>query len=185
MSPRRIAFWLLASAGVAVGHISGYVVAHPDTAAREVALGGHAYLPVVASILVPTGILIALGWAVHTARTLGLSGQIRARRLAVAQIGLFLIQEFGERALMGDGATAAFSERGVWLGLLAQIVVAFLVTRAINVVRRVVRCIVSSGRLASSVPRLVPTQLLPVLAPIAPATVAVGLRAPPVGCHSN
>lgn len=170
---------MLATAGVAVGHIAGYAIAHPDGAAREVALGGHAYLPAAAATVIPVGVVAALWWAVRTARALGLAGQIDWRRLAAAQVGVFVAQEIGERFVNGEGLDAVVSERGVWLGLVAQVVVAFLATRGIDVVRRAVRAVVEGRPVTTNLPRpqiLVPTVLAPT---VAPATVAVGLRGPP------
>lgn len=170
---------MLATAGVAVGHIAGYVLAHPDGAAREAALGGHAYLPAAAATIIPVGVAAALWWAVHTARSLGLAGQIDWRRLAVAQVGVFVFQEIGERFVGGEGLDAVVSEPGVWLGLVAQVVVAFLAVRGIDLVRRAVRAVAAGRAVTTNLPRpsiLVPTVFVPA---VAPATVAVGLRAPP------
>ena len=180
MAPRRIAFWMLAVAGVAVGHIVGYGVAHPDAAGREAALGGHAYLPVVASIVVPIGVLTALVWAVRTAAALHLAGRIDVRHLAVAQVAIFGCQEIAERVISGAGPTSALTERGVWVGIVAQVLVAVIVVRSIDLVRRAVR-FVSRGQ-----PRTVgaaraerPWFPRPVWrSTVAP--VAVGLRAPPM-----
>ncbi len=94
---------MLAVAGVAVGHIAGYAIAHPDAAGREAALGGHAYLPVAASVIVPLGVLTALVWAVRTARTLHLAGRIDVRHLVVAQLAVFGCQEVAERLVSGAG----------------------------------------------------------------------------------
>lgn len=166
-------------AGVAVGHIVGYALAHPDVATREAALGGHAYLPTVATAVIPLGVLTALWWAVRTARLLGLAGQIDWRRLAAAQVVVFLCQEMGERSVGGEGVSAAVSERGVWFGLLAQIVVAFLVTRGIDAVRRVIRAVTAGRPITSRLPRHCIVLPAAPVASVAPATVAVGLRAPP------
>jgi hypothetical protein len=180
MDPRRIAFWMLAVAGVAVGHIAGYAIAHPDAAGREAALGGHAYLPVAASVLVPLGVVAALAWAVQTARSMGMSGHIDARRLALAQIGVFAVQEVAERIVNGAGAGSALAERGVWIGLVAQVVVALLVTRAVDLASRAVRFVVRGRRPTSTlVADVGPFRPHAVLRSIA-APVAVGLRAPPV-----
>lgn len=180
MSPRQIAFWMLATAGVAVGHIAGYGLAHPDAAAREAALGGHAYLPGVASIVVPLGVTTALVWAIRTARSLGMAGQIDATRLAAAQVAVFTLQELGERAITGDGALSALGERGVWFGLIAQVVVAHLVSRSVDVVRRIVRAVIAGPRrLTAALGQLT----VPSIVAAAPAsvisTVAIGPRGPP------
>lgn len=180
MTTRRVTFWMLATAGVAVGHVLGYAVAHPDTAAREAALGGHAYLPTAAALVVPVGVVVALVYAVRTARALGLQGEISARRLAAAQVGLFLCQELGERAVGGEGLHAVLNERGVWFGLVAQVLVAHLATHGIDLVRRAVRLVVA-GRPVTTVALRPAVVFAPTSTPTAvPATVAVGLRAPPV-----
>lgn len=170
---------MLATAGVAVGHIVGYALAHPDGAAREAALGGHAYLPAAAATAIPVGVVAALWWAIRTARSLGLAGQFDWRRLAAAQLAVFAVQELGERVVGGEGAAAVLSERGVWFGILAQIAVAYLAVRGIDLVQRVVR-LVSAGR---PVTTRLPLVLLfvphPPVSTSPHATVAVGLRAPP------
>lgn len=170
---------MLATAGVAVGHIVGYAVAHPDAAAREAALGGHAYLPTAAATVIPIGVGAALWWAVKTARSLGLAGSIDWRRLAAAQLGVFAFQEVGERLVGGEAATAVFAERGVWFGLVAQVLVAFVVTRFIDVVRRTVRLVTRGRPVTAQLPRL--SFSTPVAARIVVhvPTVSVGLRAPP------
>lgn len=170
---------MLVVAGVAVGHIAGYAVAYPDAAGREAALGGHGYLPVAAGIVVPLGVVAALVWAVRTARSMGMAGEIETRHLALAQSAVFLCQEVAERVVAGNGVTATLGERGVWFGLLAQVVVAFLVTRAVDLVRRATR-FVTGGRQPMGT-RLRPTRPL-LLHPVlwtTPMPVAVGLRAPP------
>lgn len=173
---------MLATAGVTVGHVLGYAIAHRDSAAREVALGGHGYLPGVAALVVPVGLVAALWWAVCTARALGLAGRIDPRRLAAAQVGLFAVQEVGERVVVGEGLDAVLSEPGVWMGFVAQVAVAHVVVAALEWVRRAVREMILGRRPRVRLglrPRLL---LAPDRAPATvPATVSVGLRAPPVG----
>lgn len=170
---------MLATAGVAVGHIVGYGVAHPGSAAREAALGGHAYLPAAASVLIPLGVASALVWAVRTSRQLGLRGRIRFGHLAAAQVGVFLSQEVLERAASGIPVSDVLTERGVWFGLLAQGLVAWLSTRAVDGVRRAARFVRTGARLVSGTPRPALTFVpVPVLRS-SPVVVAVGSRAPP------
>lgn len=171
---------MLAVAGVAVGHILGYAAAHPGGAAREAALGGHAYLPTVATLVIPLGVVAALAWAIRTSRQLGLAGAISFRTLAATQVAVFAVQEVGERAVVGDPVSAVLTERGVWLGLVAQVGVAYFVTRSIDAVRRVVRLLTRGGRVVRDDirPHL---SFVPAAAPAQRAVaVAVGLRAPPV-----
>lgn len=180
MSPRGIAISMLAVSGVAVGHIVGYAVAHPQAAAREAALGGHAYLPSAAAVAIPLGVAAALAWAIRTSRQLGLAGDIPFRTLALVQLGVFAVQEVGERLAIGDAASGVLTERGVWFGLVAQVVVAYLITRSIDAVRRVVHLITGGGRLLRDVIRP-PVSFVPVIVRVQRAVaIAVGLRAPPV-----
>ena len=87
---------MLATAGVAVGHMVGYVIAHPAGNGRAAALGGgHGYLPITATFVVPVGVVAALWWAVRTARDLGIVGTLDWRHLAAAQVALFTLQEVG------------------------------------------------------------------------------------------
>lgn len=181
MGPRGAALAMLAVAGVAVGHVLGYAVAHPDAAGREAALGGHAYLPAAASVAVPLGVVAALVWAVRTSRQLGVAATIPFRTLAVAQLAVFAAQEVGERLVGGQGAAAVLTERGVWVGLVAQLLVAAVVTRALHAVRRVARAVLRGGRVHRTPLPARPIVFAPAHAPRrAPASVAVGLRAPPV-----
>ncbi len=180
MAPRRIAFWMLAVAGVAVGHIAGYAIAHPDSAGREAALGGHAYLPIAASVIVPLGVVTALVWAVRTARTLDMGGRIDARHLVMAQVAIFGGQELAERFVSGAGVGSALAERGVWVGIVAQVVVAVVVVRSIDLVRRAVR-FVSGGRVRSvGLARAAAPRFPRALYRSTETPVAVGLRAPPM-----
>lgn len=171
---------MLAVAGVAVGHIIGYAVAHPYTATREAALGGHEYLPVAASVVVPIGVIAALVWGIQAARAMGMAGQIDPRRLALAQIGVFAVQEVGERAVSGAGAASVLVERGVWFGIVAQVVVAFLITRAVDLVTRAARFVVGGRRATIIRPALVAAFRPQAVIVTTVAAVSVGLRAPPV-----
>ncbi len=171
---------MLAVAGVAVGHITGYAIAHPDAAGREAALGGHVYLPIAASAIVPLGVFVALVWGIRTARTLDMAGRIDTRHLVMAQLAIFGAQEIAERIVSGAGAGSALVERGVWVGIVAQVVVAVVVVRSIDLVRRAVR-FVSGSRARSVGPALVAAPWLPrSLSWSTETPVAVGLRAPPM-----
>ena len=180
MSPRGVAISMLAVSGVAVGHVVGYGVAHPQAAAREAALGGHAYLPSVAAVAIPLGVVAALVWAIRTSRQLGLAGAIPFRTLALAQLGLFAVQEIVERVAVGEPASSVLAERGVWFGLLAQVAVAHVITRSVDAVRRVVQLLTGGGRVLRELV-CPPVSFVPATVRVQRAVaVSVGLRAPPV-----
>lgn len=145
----RATTWLLASGGVFIGHILGYAVAHPDHAERTLALSGHAYFGPAAAVVVPLGAIALLVTAVRMARRLDEAPSVG--ELAVVQVGLFLFQELVER-IPGTGAPLdAFAEPGVWAGLVAQVLLAALVVRAVRATARVVRHVCSGARPAVSV----------------------------------
>lgn len=140
----RATTWLLASGGVFVGHIIGYAVAHPDRADRALALSGHAYFGPAAAVVVPVAAVGLLVTAVRMARRLGEAPSVG--ELAVAQVGLFSFQELVER-IPGTGAPLdAFAEPGVWAGLVAQVLVAWVVVRAVRATAKVVRHVCSGAR---------------------------------------
>lgn len=179
MVVRRLAFAVLATAGVPVGHIVGYAVAHPGGAARAAALGGHSYLPGVTSLVVPLGVVTAFAWAIRTSRELGMAGCLRTRHLAAAQLGMFLLQETGERALGDAPIVELLAEPALWCGLAAQILVAHVSVRSIGWLRRAIRHVHHGPRVVASPLRLA-VRFLPLMSPRSPVTVTLlGSRAPP------
>ena len=95
------------------------------------------------------------------------------------QIALFTLQEVGERLVGGEGLEAVITERALGIGLLMQVVVAFIVVRGLSVVRCVVRGI-AQGLEVIDVLGDALTWVAPATSVATPwATVAVGLRAPP------
>lgn len=122
-SPLRHALvLLLAPAGIAVGHVVAYLLAHHDHDARHDALAGHGYFEFFAGVAA----LCALGVVVRavTWERRGQPGRLRVRLLALAQMSGFLLLEVGERAVAGVGPSAVLHEPAVWLGLGAQALVA-------------------------------------------------------------
>lgn len=176
---RRLHTLLLAFAGVLLGHIAGYSAADPSRAVEELGLGGHAYIGSVAVVVVPAGLLAMLAVAVQSVRRNG-RGLPTARDLGVAQVGLFVVQELLERVPGSGSPLAAAGERAVWLGLVAQVLIAWTVARLLRWTARIVRQVLRPARRLTPV---VPVVLVPagvLSTPIAPA--ARGLphrRGPP------
>lgn len=168
----RATTWLLAIAGVFVGHLVGYTLAHPDEADRALALSGHAYFGPAASVLVPLGAMAMLVVAVRTARRLGEAPTVL--QLAGAQVGLFAVQEVAERAVGSEGAARVIAERGVWLGLVAQVAIAWLSVRLVGLTARVVRRVVLGDRPS---PKVAPRLVVRAIAAVAPCR-SVELRLP-------
>lgn len=146
----RVSLWLLASAGVLVGHVIGYAVAHPDDVDRSVALAGHAYMGPVGTILIPLGLLAVLGIAIRTVRRGRATDVPTLRHLATAQVALFLVQEVLERAAGPVAPSTVFTERGVWFGVVAQVLVAWVALRLVRFSVAVVRAVASGPKVATS-----------------------------------
>jgi hypothetical protein len=142
--PRRTSLWLLATAGVVVGHLLGYAIAHPTGSDRAAALAGHEYLGDVGTVVLPLGLLAVMAIAVRTVRRLGDAPTVV--QLASLQIALFGVQEVLER-IPGPGAPVdVLTERGVWFGVLAQVVVAWVALRLVHHTARVVRRLAAGAR---------------------------------------
>lgn len=175
---------LLAAAGVAVGHVLGYAAAHPRDVVAHLSLGSHGYLPGAMAIVVPLGIAAGLVHAVRTARLLGVGGAISVRGLAATQLALFGVQEVVERAATGmspAGVLASLAaEPGVWLGLVAQLLVAWMLVGAVGVTRRIVARAIGRRRLAAARASLAPPAPVQPTVRSRPAVGAVGVRGPPL-----
>ena len=180
---RRTSLWLLATAGVVIGHLVGYAVAHPTGSGRAAALAGHEYLSGVGTVLLPLGLVAVVAIAVRTVRRLDDPPTLTS--LASLQVALFLAQEVLER-IPGPGAPVdVLGERGVWIGIVAQVVVAWLALRLVHRTVGVVRRLVAGVR-----PRLTATPLLlprsgPIVAVCGAAVAGLlpSRRGPPVALH--
>jgi hypothetical protein len=126
---RFLALGVLAVGMAQVGHALGYLVAHPSAEHRRLALGGHAYFGHLVEVLLPLT-LAAVAWLVWVE----MRGRWRLRpgSLALAQVVAFGTQELAERALAGHGLETLAREPALWVGLAAQVLVAWL---AVGVVR--------------------------------------------------
>lgn len=151
---RRISLGLLAIAGVLVGHALGYLVAYPDDAERAMAGAGHGYLGPVAAVVAPFGLAAVLAIAVRTVRRLAAAPSLW--QLAGVQVLVFAAQEVLER-IPGPGQPVdVITERAVWFGLVAQLLVAWLSLRLVGLTARVVRAVARAPRprLVASPPRV-------------------------------
>ena len=126
----RLATWSLVPAGVVVGHLAAYVLAHPDALERRHALAGHDRfsLLVVPAVLCAASLLARAVVLEHRGRRL----QVSWRGLAAAQAGTFVVLEVAERLAVWGSPAGTVSEPALWLGLIAQLVVAWLLSLALR-----------------------------------------------------
>ena len=119
---RRYGF-LAVPFGVFVGHVVGYRLAHPGGTDRQAALGStHGYLGASTWIGLALAV-VALAWSVLE----GVRGHrvgFRASTLLRAQALAFVALELLERIGSSDPISGALHERGVWVGLAVQVVLA-------------------------------------------------------------
>ena len=121
---QRLAFLVLAANGAVFGHAAGYAV----TSGASV---GHGYLPAVAAVLVPLGIVAA--FVLAGGRGAG-GGYELARRLLTAQVVVFLSWESAERLVASVGLPALLTESAVIAGLAAQLLGLALLVAALRLV---------------------------------------------------
>lgn len=135
MTVRRLATMLLASVGALVVHQLAYLTAHPEDAARQLALAGHAYLGPAASVLVPLAMVAGVAHVIGSARR-SLGGRRASFRLLLAmQTALFFGQEVIERS---GSLERTFAEPAMLIGLALQVPVAWLLVRAAGEIRKVI-----------------------------------------------
>ena len=121
LSSAPVVVALAAPLGVVAGHTLGYQAADPH--AHVVS---HSYLGAVAAIAAPLAVA-ALAWAALSETRLGPRPAVPTGSLVAAQWALFVGQEMAEHALAGHGPAEALRSPAVWLGLVAQALVALAV----------------------------------------------------------
>jgi hypothetical protein len=127
----------MALGGAVAGHCLAYLVAIPSHDARHVVLAetGHGYWP-VAVVAALAASLLAVGWVAMRHARAAVAGRVRvgdvsrwlAPRLAAVQLLLYGAGEVTERVVAGVPLAELLHEGLLPWGLLAQLVVALLVT---------------------------------------------------------
>lgn len=176
-----------AVAGLVLGHALSYVIAMPDPHHRDLLLQrtGHDYLPVFGQAALML-FLAAIAMVVFRASRRG-AGRAEgfaplAGRLALVQVGAFMVQEVAERLLSGSGLHDLGQGHVLVVGVATQIAVA--VAGAV-LLRWLARASERLGEVLGSaiaLPRPVPAFALPISADLASARVEIashGQRAPP------
>lgn len=146
-SPRRVFLALAAVAGVVVAHVVDYLLLFPSGMHRSGHLEatGHGYWPVAVGAALATGAVTAMLVAAR-AVVRGCSLDVRWRELVVWQAGAFLLMEVAERAAAAAPVEALPTAPELWLGLLLQAPVAWLVARVLGTLERVASTLRASSR---------------------------------------
>lgn len=165
---------LVAWAGVLAGHMLGYGV---SGLLGAISATPHAHLDPLADVLVPLGAIALTAIAATDPSRSGWRRGLTVPRLAGVQSVLYLVLEWGERAVQGHGLAELLS-LPVIAGFVAQLVVAVVVVSTVRLVWRATRI---RPLVMAPWPRLVPAEPR---APL-PATTrdprhGAGARAPPV-----
>lgn len=181
----------VALAGVVAGHAATYLVMTAGSPAELLAASGHGYLDAAGRLSVAAGLF---GVLLLCARRLrgdpsidGLGIVPLALRLAAIQVGVFLVQEVGER--WASGAPVAGVLGLLPIGIAFQIAIAALGAVLLRSVLRAVERL-SRGLAARRIGRAEDRVPAPALAPEAPRTAAGAftswtLRGPPQASGSR
>jgi hypothetical protein len=193
---RRLPLAAAAVAGAAFGHTLLYLVAVPDTQARMTVLAetGHGYWSVAVAAAIVLGLFSLAGTAAgHLLAGLGRTGQppaglgpgglgSMARRLALLQTGIFLVQEAVERLAAGTPLSLLEHHRVLLDGILVQVLVALGVAAVLHLLGRAAEAVGRALRRPAAPGRQL--DLGPLPAPPARASRRPGayghIRAPPL-----
>ena len=177
----------VAVAGLVVGHLLSYVIAVPDPYHRDLVLRrtGHGYLPVFGQAALMLFVAAIAMVIIRTSRGRA-DREMRfvtlAARLALVQVGAFMLQEVAERLLSGSGLHDLGGGRTLLVGVAAQIAMALA---GATLLRWLARTSDRLGEVLGSgfpIPRPVPAFALPVFTDLTSGrieAVSRGQRAPP------
>lgn len=179
-------FWigLLALAGVTGAHALAFLFVAPDPHARTHLLveTGHStwFWPLTAlfaALMAGCAGSLASRWRSRPSSWLGV-----ACALVSLQLGGFTLLEAAERVTSGGSVTELVTQPVFLVGLVAQVLIALLITGVLSLVVEVVVALrrgISSAPEASSSPQ--PRPLLSIASPrISPARSPCGSRGPPL-----
>jgi hypothetical protein len=125
--PARVAWSvLLLPGGMAIGHVLGYRLAALWGAPAPAPTGGHGYLQALLLLAAPFVTIVLVRSFLGGARA-GIT-PIRFVSLAAAQIGLYMAVEVTEFAAAGISPLASLVEPSLVIGVLAQVIVAGLLS---------------------------------------------------------
>jgi len=180
---------LIAPAGVMIGHALTYLLAVPDPAERAavMAASGHQWWKlgtVVGPALAAAGLVVLI---IAILRRPPDGGRFRRElgrwllpRLAAGQLSLFLVIETAERAFVGDPVSGDLYHEIIEHGVLAQTVVALVVTGLCWCLALAVdRACVAIARVAVPSPVGLPATARSLLHPARVRRGLLNARAPP------
>jgi hypothetical protein len=143
MRRSRIVMALAVPFGFVAGHAAGYGFAHHDHADHAAAMAGHGYFSSLTTVAVPL-LLLSLGCAVWNGR--------RGERfdLGIAPMAAQLVTVFGAIELvehLADGVPMdhILADPALWIGVVAQIAVAFLLQLLLRLLYKVGGKLTSAG----------------------------------------
>lgn len=175
---RSLSVVALAWAGATLGHVVGYLLAHPDAAARHARLAatGHGSFGLLAAAAAAAGVGALAVLALRRDGRMG-SGSL-VLRLVPLQTAILCAGEVVER---GMDPGAAFRDPAVLLALAVQAVVAGAAALLVRAAHLAVDAVRARRRLPLRAPgRLPRPALVPLPAVAAPRSSSGRRRAPPL-----
>lgn len=163
--------------GFVTGHLVGFGLGHRDVGDGAAVEAGHEYLGSltrVSLLLLVASLLVSL-WSGARNRP------IRPRYATAAGqlVGVFAVIEVIEHLALGWSLTHILTEPALWLGLLAQLVVAALVVAALRLFARIGTLIaVGVSEPPTRSAEAPAMRVLPLVAPV--ALTPITRRGPPV-----
>lgn len=134
---QRVAYGVLVLAAVFLSHTLAYLVAHPDSLRRLLALAGHGYFDLLGAVIAPASVVTVAAIAVRHARAVP-AAHLTWRRLAGVQALAFASLEIVERIPLGTVGSVVL-EPAVAVGLFLQVPIAYLFVRIIGTAAEIIR----------------------------------------------
>lgn len=130
----RVATWCAVPAGFVAAHVLAFVVSHPDRpwSALDAACGGA---PIFYTAMLCLALVGGAGLVVFGSGYRGERFEGSVARTAIPMVSLFGLVEIAEH-LAGRAQALQLDEPAVWVGLLAQLLVAVVLTWFLQLAHR-------------------------------------------------
>ncbi len=176
MSRSRTALALALPFGFVVGQVASYGLARHDEAGKATNLAGHGYLGTVSTVAVLL-LLASVPGALWNGRR-GEGFDLHFLSIASPLVAGFALIEIMEHLVVGASVAHIITAPTLWIGLIAQLGIAFVLCSALRAIYRVGERLAGAG--PAPVGRVLPASVAVDDGARAPLVTSISGRGPPV-----